>query len=52
MESPASSAVKESSSCFLLVTIQQAGCRQLQEEQCLLSGEGSASSEPRLPRAG
>lgn len=52
MESPASSAVKESSSCFLLITIQQAGCSQLQEEQCPLFGEGPASSEPSLPQAG
>lgn len=51
MESPASSAVKESSSCFLLA-IQQAGCSQLQEQQRPLFGEGSVSSKPSLPRAG
>lgn len=52
MESPASSAVKKSSSCFLFVAIQRAGCSQLREEQRLLFGEGSAGSEPSLPQAG
>lgn len=52
MESPASSAVKESSSCFLLIAIQLAGYSQLREEQRLLPGEGSAGSEPSLPQAG
>lgn len=50
MESRASSAVKESSSCFLLVTIQEAGCRQLWEEQSQLFGEGLPALSQAIPR--